>query len=571
MPDLAASLQTAKQAGYTDAQIADHLASDPGMGAQVATARKAGYSDAEIVGHLAGAGAPAPAPSENVFQKAGRLTAQAYQSADQAYRGDAAKFVKSPSLLNAGAAVLDAVGAATSPIKGIADATFGDKPVALPFGINSKGMTGGDIATFALPAAADLNALRTVGKAADAAGVTSRTMQSALDSSKGAASNALTAKGAAPAQNALRPGATTPAPPAPVTPAIKAAAPIVAQAKTDPTAAVEALRSAKSAAYKEVDAAGVQYTPEAFKAMVDGVGSDMSAASLNPTRHPKAASLLDDMKGMAAKGQSPSLTELDQLRQVVRRDVLKSPDEAERFFGQKIVDGIDHFVQSAKPGDVVGGDATAGAKTMTAARAANTQFRKAESITDAIDTAKRRASSSGSGGNADNAIRQELRKILEKGQNWTPDERAALTSAVSGGALQNTLRFAGKASPATGGLNSMLSIAATTASHGALGIPLMATSGAKFAADAMTNGNVTKLLKLVAAGGSKADLAAVEAWSARVQNAAKASPQVKASVSSRLKLAAAANPALVPLYQQSLKSLGPVPAAAATSQEPATQ
>lgn len=54
MADLATQIRTAKAAGYTDAQIAAHLSSDPTMGPKVTAARQHGYSDAEVVGHLAG-------------------------------------------------------------------------------------------------------------------------------------------------------------------------------------------------------------------------------------------------------------------------------------------------------------------------------------------------------------------------------------------------------------------------------------------------------------------------------------------------------------------------------------
>jgi hypothetical protein len=52
MADLAASIQKARKAGYSEADIAAYLSKDPSMSAKVAQAREAGYSDAEIVAHL---------------------------------------------------------------------------------------------------------------------------------------------------------------------------------------------------------------------------------------------------------------------------------------------------------------------------------------------------------------------------------------------------------------------------------------------------------------------------------------------------------------------------------------
>ncbi|WP_299109793.1 hypothetical protein [uncultured Bradyrhizobium sp.] len=51
----------ARKAGYTDAEIADHLAKSRSF--DTAGARKAGYSDADIISHLSGAAAPA-APAQ---------------------------------------------------------------------------------------------------------------------------------------------------------------------------------------------------------------------------------------------------------------------------------------------------------------------------------------------------------------------------------------------------------------------------------------------------------------------------------------------------------------------------
>src|SRR5438874_13290871 len=48
----------AKAAGYSDAQIASHLADSPEYGDKIKTAAAAGYKPEEIVSHLASAPAP---------------------------------------------------------------------------------------------------------------------------------------------------------------------------------------------------------------------------------------------------------------------------------------------------------------------------------------------------------------------------------------------------------------------------------------------------------------------------------------------------------------------------------
>jgi hypothetical protein len=498
----------------------------------------------------------------------GASIAHDYNQADTAYRADMGKIHaqqqagQPSSLLDNAKPVMDAANAAISPFTGAMHQAFGDQPLHLPAqvagvqvpqwaqNVNSKGLSGGDIASMAVPVAGDVNAARATAAAARAAGVGQETMRATLAASK---PNPL----AVAAKPVAAPGA----------------APIVQAVKGDPAATVEALRGAKSAAYGAVDSAGVQYSPDAFKSMVDSIEQAAAKANISPDRHPAATSMIADLKAMADKGTSPTLTQMDQLRQVVRRDVASKHDEAEAFFGKRIIDGIDNFIQSAQPADVVSGKSGQASDMIATARSANAQYRKAEAVTDAIDSAKLRAGSTGSGANSDNAIRQNLRRVLENTPNLTDDEQAALKGLVLGGTGQNLLRFAGKASPAAGGLSSLASLAATTASHGTLGVPLMASAGAKFAADAMTSAKVNDLLDLIAAGGQRANVAQVKAWTGRMAQVAKTnSPAVISSQVGRLRVAARSNPALVPLYQQSLKLLpaaGAVRSAAASGNSPA--
>jgi hypothetical protein len=105
------------------------------------------------------------------------------------------------------------------------------------------------------------------------------------------------------------------------------------------------LKAAKDAAYQATDDVGVRYTPQALDDLVTGIKDEVTAAKINPMRHPRAASMLSDIEAMS--GTSPTLTQLDQLRQVIRRDVASAPDEAEAFFGKKMIRNIDEFIDSA--------------------------------------------------------------------------------------------------------------------------------------------------------------------------------------------------------------------------------
>lgn len=63
MSEIQDKIAKAKAAGYSDAEIASHLADSPDYGSKVKAATAAGYKPAEIVSHLAGAPAAATTPA----------------------------------------------------------------------------------------------------------------------------------------------------------------------------------------------------------------------------------------------------------------------------------------------------------------------------------------------------------------------------------------------------------------------------------------------------------------------------------------------------------------------------
>lgn len=274
------------------------------------------------------------------------------------------------------------------------------------------------------------------------------------------------------------------------------------------------LKAAKTAAYTAVDNAGVRYSPEAFGQAIDGIVADAAANNLNPLRHEKAASMLDELK--AAKeaalqsGEGPTLTQIDHLRQVVSRDVARASDGSERFFGKKMIAGLDNFVEGAGPDAVQGADPQAAADLIGNARDLNRRFRKVEAVSIAADRAKLQAASTGSGGNVQNATRQKLRTVLQKTQGLTDDERNALSTAVSGGPFQNALRLAGKVSPEGNGLMLGGHVALGMATHGTSLPTMVAGIAAKAISDGLSRANVQRVMDLMAVGGQSEQLQLVQ-------------------------------------------------------------
>lgn len=524
---------------------------------------------------------PQPAPvKENVFQKALRIAGEQAGAASDAFKADVQKANRTNNPIDQVRPVLDAFnGTIGAVVKGVGDATFGDKPLHLPEkvmgvavpdwaqNINSKGLTPGDIAAFAIPVAAEAKGAASINQFAKGAGITARTAENTLAASRAAP----VADAASPSVNALAPK------PAPSADPLSGAGNLLRKAPVAPD--IQALQATKSAAYKAVDDAGVQYAPAAVQKMVGDVAGELDKANISPLIHPKASAVLSKLQDLAHNGQPPTLTELDQMRQFVRRDLMDPKNsDGEQFMGRKIIDGIDQLVDGAKPADLISGDPQQAAQLIGAARRANTIYRKAESIQDAVASARLRAGSTGSGGNVENATRQAIRQQLEKMPGLTDDEQDAMRQIVLGTPAQNSARLAGKLSPQGNGLMATMSLSETAlggmfgGTHGAAAGAVPAAVGmvAKTVSDAMAARKVNALLRLVAAGGDKDAVAAALAepqtgtWAVRITAAGGKSPHALSSAVGRLGAAAKANPALVPLYLESQKLL-PAPARAAAT------
>lgn len=280
-----------------------------------------------------------------------------------------------------------------------------------------------------------------------------------------------------------------------------ALAPTAPKAIKPKTPSLDELRAAKTAAYDEVGAAGIRYKPSFVDKVVSDVSKDAASKNINAVRHPKAWSMLQDLQAM--KGQSPTLTELDQLRQVIRRDVASAPDEAEKFFGKRMIAKLDELITAAGPKDVITGNATDATAMLGKARDLNTRVRKIEAIEEGLEEATYRAGKTGSGGNVNNAIRQEMDKVRKATPNLTDEEAAMLEKIIIGSKGQNALRQVGKLSPQGNGLMTALSIGGAAANP-LLAIPTAAGALSKVAADRMTQRNVAKLVEEIARGGSPA-------------------------------------------------------------------
>jgi hypothetical protein len=264
----------------------------------------------------------------------------------------------------------------------------------------------------------------------------------------------------------------------------------------------EALSKAAQDAYKAADDAGVIIRPESTARLSASIKRQLEDEGFDTALHPGVSAVLNRLDGL--EGQNVTLKGMDVIRRVASNaagDVTR-PDQQRLV--SKMINQIDDFIGDLKPADVLAGNSHEAANQMLKARSLWTRMKKAEKIDTAILKAERRAASTGSGGNADNAMRQNVRSILDNprlSRGMSAAEKKAAERVVRGTLPQNALRLAGKLAP-TGVVSGTLSSAAGYGLAGPIGLGLpMLGAGAKALADRMTVRNVEKLSQLIRSGG----------------------------------------------------------------------
>jgi hypothetical protein len=225
------------------------------------------------------------------------------------------------------------------------------------------------------------------------------------------------------------------------------------------------------------------------------------AANLDPDLHKGAVSVLKTFRKRADAGQAPSLTDMDSLRKVIARDAIKpgGPDET---FGMEFKDALDNFIDTADQSMLSSGISGEAKDAIREARRLNTQYMKAKTVTEAVESAELRAASTYSGGNRNNAIRQDVRRLVDprskqRVKNFTPQEKAAAQRVARGSIPQNLVRTAGKMLDPRGLLGMGVQAGLGTMTGGATLPSAVLGAAATEIGSNMTGGNVKKLLNLI--------------------------------------------------------------------------
>lgn len=260
---------------------------------------------------------------------------------------------------------------------------------------------------------------------------------------------------------------------------------------------VDDLRAAGSAAYAQADQAGVIFSPKAVDRLKMDIGQKLVRMGYDPALQPGAAAVVKRIDDLA--GQNVTLTGLDSLRKVASNGYIQGNRSNNKAISD-IIDAIDDLVVSPSASEVLTGNTQMASDALSTAREMWSRLSKSERLTDAISRAELRAASTGSGGNVDNAIRQNVRRILENPRGLSQAEQDALRKVVEGTGGQNALRLLGKLSPSGNGLMAALGIGGTMVNP-AVGVASLGGMAAKTVADGMTGRNAQLADALIRSGG----------------------------------------------------------------------
>lgn len=250
---------------------------------------------------------------------------------------------------------------------------------------------------------------------------------------------------------------------------------------------VETLKDAKSAAYKAVDNSGVKLPASVADDIASRAKKAASSRNYVPDVDRQTLASLKALENQS--GKQLSIGELDNIRQGLSKRYSASPTEVAIL---DMIDIIDDAIQNA-PG---------GGELMTAARLANSRFKKSELIENAFQKAADQTAAAGTGGNLVNKYRQAVSNIINnprQAKYFSKEEIDFMRKFVRGDLSENIMRTIGKLSPNSSGLMMALNVGAGVANPALLGASV-AGELAKRGAEAATMRRAESIKDMLATG-----------------------------------------------------------------------
>lgn len=252
---------------------------------------------------------------------------------------------------------------------------------------------------------------------------------------------------------------------------------------------VENLRAAKTAAYRAIDKAGEAFEPSDVRGAFDKFKAALDDADFVEGMGGKTDQWLKRFERLASRDTPTTISRLDKMRQNLYKAYSAAPDEVELLDAVSVIDDL---IESK----------AASSELMSAARLANSRYKKAELLDNAFKKAADQTASTGSGGNILNKYRQAVTSIVnnpKKAKFFSAQEIEAMNHFIHGDMTENALRRVGKLAPGGNGLMQALNLAAVSVNPAAL-VGSAAAQGAKGMADRSVATKAEALQTLMATG-----------------------------------------------------------------------
>ena len=279
---------------------------------------------------------------------------------------------------------------------------------------------------------------------------------------------------------------------------------------------IKKLKKETSANYKAVDDAGVEYTPQSIKTLMDDTETMLANAGRLEPNNPELYNLLRQLRSDAQQPGAVAidLPALDSFRQLLS-EVAGDPKPGISAAGTMAMKHFDDFLDNTTRSSVLTRPGVGEAEAQAAVEALNTArgnaaagFRS-ERLKKLTKTIQRRTSSTGSGMNLDNSTRQRLVSFVEsadKIRGFNKTEIAVMDKIIDGGKVKNALRYISNVLGGGGGLGTLVTsglMGTAGAAHspaaaglGYLALPAVGRT-ARLAENALSKSEMRALNKLV--------------------------------------------------------------------------
>jgi hypothetical protein len=213
---------------------------------------------------------------------------------------------------------------------------------------------------------------------------------------------------------------------------------------------VDELHAAATQGYLNARGYGVEIKRQPVSRLADDMFSDLGNDGFRERNIPKTWAAIDELR--RPLGRNATIDDIDSVRKALNRAGANPLEGAEREASRRAIAAIDNYMATLDPRHVAINPHYAGdvSQEIENARGNWAAMKRAEDVNFRLNNADLRAASTGSGGNIDNATRQNIRAILTNKRaqrGFSKDELAQMERVVRGTFTGNVARLLGKLAP----------------------------------------------------------------------------------------------------------------------------